>query len=236
MPIEFPSVFSVSSFDGRKLLVIMAILAVLLTLESQISTISDFIPEQLASSQGIATFIGIWAVCSVMQYYILAIVKHNNKAGRTRTRFLHLIHTVVTATQFLLAGIVALVILQILISQEYNTIMLSIVLSISYGLWIVTLGLLAKAFFSWYRLRKNFMVLIFGLSMVAYVVNGVFGIYTQVDELAKRNSLIRSGDVAIFPEFPSSINNVYQIASSVAYVLTWIATVMLPQTIYRKIR
>ncbi len=164
---------------------------------------------------------------TVTQYYILAFVKYNNKASRTRTRSLHLIHSIVTATQFLLAGIVALVILQILISQEYNTVMLSITLSISYGLWIVTLGLLAKAFFSWYRLRKNFMVLIFGLSMVAYVVNGVFGIYTEVDELAKRNSLIRSGDVAIFPEFPSSINNVYQIASSVAYVLTWIATVML---------
>ena len=60
------------------------------------------------------------------------------------------------------------------------------------------------------------------MSLMEYLV-----LYTQVDELAKRNSLIRSGDVAIFPEFPSSINNVYQIASSVAYVLTWIATVML---------
>jgi hypothetical protein len=227
MPYVFPSALSVISFDGRKLLVVMIIVAVTLTVESQISNIADFIPEHLASSQGIAAFVGIWAIFTVTQYYILAIVKYNNKAGRTRTRFLHLIHSIVTATQFLLAGIVALVILQILISQEYNTVMLSIAVSISYGLWIVTLGLLAKAFFSWYRLRKNFMVLIFGLSMVAYVVNGVFGIYTQVDELAKRNSLIRSGDVAIFPEFPSSINNVYQIASSVAYVLTWIATVML---------
>ena len=227
MPIEFPSVFSVSMFDGRKLLVIMAVLTVILTVESQISTIADFIPEQLASSQGIAAFIGIWAIFVVTQYYVLAFVKHNNKAGRARTRFLHLTHRIVTAAQFLLAGIVALVILEILIAQEYNTVMLSIALSISYGLWIMTLGLLAKAFFSWYRSRKNFMVLIFGLSMVAYVINGVFGIYTQVDELAKRNSLIASGDVAIFPEFPSSINDVYQIAGSVAYVLTWIATVML---------
>ena len=205
----------------------MAVLTVILTVESQISTIADFIPEQLASSQGIAAFIGIWAIFVVTQYYVLAFVKHNNKAGRARTRFLHLTHRIVTAAQFLLAGIVALVILEILIAQEYNTVMLSIALSISYGLWIMTLGLLAKAFFSWYRSRKNFMVLIFGLSMVAYVINGVFGIYTQVDELAKRNSLIASGDVAIFPEFPSSINDVYQIAGSVAYVLTWIATVML---------
>jgi hypothetical protein len=227
MPVAFPSVLSVSNFDSRKLLVIMTIVAILLTVESQISNIADFIPEQLASGQGIAVFVGIWAIFTVTQYYILAFVKHNNKYSRARTRFLHLIHRIVTAAQFLLAGIIALVILQILIAQEYNTVMLSIALSISYGLWIVSLGILAKAFFSWYRSRKNLMVLIFGLSMVAYVINGVFGLYSQVDDLVKRNSLIRSDDVAIFPEFPSSINAVYQTASIVAYVLTWIATVIL---------
>ncbi|MGA7008474.1 MAG: hypothetical protein WB612_01925 [Nitrososphaeraceae archaeon] len=227
MPIEFPSAFSVSSFDGRKLLAIMAILAVVLTVESQIGTIADFIPEQLDSSQGIAAFIGIWAIVTVTQYYILAFVKLNNKESRARTGSLNLIHSFVIIAQFLLTGIIALVILQIFIAQEYNTIMLYITLSISYGLWIVTLGFLAKAFFSWYKLRKNLMVLIFALSMVAYVINGVFGLYSEVDGLAKRSSIIRTGDVAIFPESPSSINIVYQIASSVGYVLTWIATVML---------
>ncbi|MGB8172189.1 MAG: hypothetical protein WCF01_06140, partial [Nitrososphaeraceae archaeon] len=227
MPIEFPSAFSVSSFDGRKLLAIMAILAVVLTVESQIGTIADFIPEQLDSSQGIAAFIGIWGIVTVTQYYILAFVKLNNKESRARTGSLNLIHSFVIIAQFLLTGIIALVILQIFIAQEYNTIMLYITLSISYGLWIVTLGFLAKAFFSWYKLRKNLMVLIFALSMVAYVINGVFGLYSEVDGLAKRSSIIRTGDVAIFPESPSSINFVYQIASSVGYVLTWIATVML---------
>ena len=227
MPYVFPSAFSVSSFDGRKLLAIMAILAVVLTVESQIGTIADFIPEQLDSSQGIAAFIGIWGIVTVTQYYILAFVKLNNKESRARTGSLNLIHSFVTIAQFLLTGIIALVILQIFIAQEYNTIMLYITLSISYGLWIVTLGFLAKAFFSWYKLRKNLMVLIFALSMVAYVINGVFGLYSEVDGLAKRSSIIRTGDVAIFPESPSSINNVYQIASSVGYVLTWIATVML---------
>ena len=210
----------------------MAILAVVLTVESQIGTIADFIPEQLDSSQGIAAFIGIWGIVTVTQYYILAFVKLNNKESRARTGSLNLIHSFVIIAQFLLTGIIALVILQIFIAQEYNTIMLYITLSISYGLWIVTLGFLAKAFFSWYKLRKNLMVLIFALSMVAYVINGVFGLYSEVDGLAKRSSIIRTGDVAIFPESPSSINIVYQIASSVGYVLTWIATVMLPQTIY----
>ena len=224
----FASSFSKSMFDGRKLLVIMIILAVTLTIESQIGVIADFIPEELTSIQGIAGFIGIWAIFTVTQYYLLALLKHNYKDRRIRTRFLDMVHRIVSVAQFLLAGIIAVVILQILVSQEYNTITLYVALSISYGIWIVTLGLLAKAFFSWYKSsQKNLMVLIFALSMVAYVINGIFGLYTQVDDLTKRNLVIKSGDVAIFPESPSWIDNVNQMASSVAYVLTWIATVML---------
>ena len=102
MPFVFPPVLSVSRFDGRKLLIIMVIVAATLTVESQIGTIADFIPEQIGSSQGIAAFIGTWAIITVTQYYILAFVKHNNKYSRARTRFLHLIHSFVTAAQFLL--------------------------------------------------------------------------------------------------------------------------------------
>ena len=58
-----------------------------------------------------------------------------------------------------------LFILEIFLAKEYNIALLYAALSIGYGLWIATLGLLAKAFFSWYRLsNKNVMVLIFALS------------------------------------------------------------------------
>ena len=71
MPVTVPSALSVSAFDGKKLLVVMTILAVVLTVESSIGYIADFIPEQLASSESIVTFIGIFAVFVVTQYYIL---------------------------------------------------------------------------------------------------------------------------------------------------------------------
>lgn len=227
MPTRVPSVITVSTFDGRKLLVVMTILAVVLTVESSIGYIADFLPEQLATIGSIATFIGIFAVSMVTQYFILAFVNYNNKSHKVRTRLLHTIHKIVTITQYLLAGIILLVILQILLVQQYNTILLELALSISYGLWIVMFSLLAKAFFSWYGSKKNLMILIFALSMIAYVVNGSLGLYNQLDELSKRNLVIKTGDVAVFSESPSSVDTVYQIASSVSYVLTWIATVML---------
>jgi len=91
----------------------------------------------------------------------------------------------------------------------------------------VMFSLLAKSFFFWYRSKKNLMILIFALSMIAYVVDGSLGLYNQLDELSKRNLVIKTGDVAVFSESPSSVDTVYQIASSVSYVLTWISTVML---------
>ncbi len=71
--------------------------------------------------------------------------------------------------------------------------------------------------------------------MIAYVVNGSLGLYSQLEELSKRNLVIKMGDVAVFSESPSSVDTVYQIASSVSYVLTWIATVMLQDLILKNL-
>jgi hypothetical protein len=236
MPLSFlSSAFSVSRFDGRKLLLIMAILTVALTVESQIGYIADFIPEQLNSNVGIAGFIGIWAIFTIAQYYILAFVKFNIREGKARTQFMYYVHNVVTAAQYLLAGMIAIIIIQMLLTQQYDTVILHVILSISYGLWIVTLSLLAKAFFSWYALRKekNVMVLILAMSMIAYVVNGALGLYHFSDLLMQQKPVIRAGDVAFFPEPSISaelgdvINVAYQTAGTISYILTWIGTVLL---------
>lgn len=235
MPITVPSALFVSAFDGKKLLIVMTVLAFTLTIESQIGYIADFIPEQLSSNEGIAGFIGIWIIFTVTQFYILAFVKFNNRGSTPRASFVSNVHNAVTVTQYLLAGIIAFVILQILLTQQFDTVMLSVVLSISYGLWIVTLSLLAIALFSWYSLRKekNLMVLILATSMIAYVVNGSIGLFFNIDVLMQQKPIIREGDVAVFTvpsisaELEDIMNIAYSVASTVAYVLTWLGAVML---------
>jgi hypothetical protein len=77
------------------------------------------------------------------------------------------------------------------------------------------------------------MVLILALSMIAYAVNGVTGLANYLLMLQEQQKeVVTSADVAFFPEFdPESqqqqINAVYQTAGGIAYVLTWIGTVML---------
>jgi hypothetical protein len=85
------------------------------------------------------------------------------------------------------------------------------------------------------------MVLILALSMIAYVINGVLNLYSHFDHLMQSNSIIiRSGDVAVFQVFSiATLGDLITIAShtasSAAYVLTWIGTVMLLRPYIKKL-
>jgi hypothetical protein len=207
----------------------MLVVTVTITVDAQIGYIADFIPKQLSSSGGIFVFILITMIFVVTQYFILDYVKQLNKETRQRVPHLSRLHTGISVAQYLLAGVIALVILQILFMEQYNIIPLYIVYAISYGLWIVTLALLVRAFLSWYRLSKNIMVLIFTLSMIAYVINGIMGLAEYSDMLGQQKRVITSADVAYFPEFSfeslkGQLSVINTLVSSVAYILTWIGT------------
>ena len=234
------SALSSSRFSDKKLLLLMSILVVTFLIDSQIGYIADFIPERLATNEGIALFIGIAVVFAIGGILTLEYVKTKTKESRARVLHLHATHMGVTIAQYALIAIIAFVIAQILVTAQYNTVMIAAALSISYGLWIITLALLSRAFLSWLMSsrsnvtvsKRNVMVLILTLSMMAYVVNGATGLANFLLMLQEQLEVVTSVDVAFFPEFdPESlqqqVNAVYQISAAVAYVLTWIGTVML---------
>ena len=230
-----------SQIGGKKLLLLMSIVVITFMIDSQIGYIADFIPDRLATNEGIALFIGIGVVFAVGGILILRYVKTMSKENHARALHLHATHIGVTIAYYILSANIAFVIAQILITSEYNTITIAVALCISLGLWIVTLALLSRAFLSWFISsrrtvtvsKQNVVVLILALSMIAYVVNGVTGLATFLIMLQEQQKeVVTSADVAYFPEFDpeslySQIDAVYQIVVAVAYVLTWIGTVML---------
>ena len=207
----------------------MSILVVTFMVESNLGYIADFIPETLASPGGIALFIAIAAVFAVSGILLLRSIRTET----TNTR----IHFSVNIVQYVLIAIIAVTIAQILATAQYSTIEIAATEVISYGLWIAILSLLSVKFVSWIRNtgsnKRNLVVFILMLSMIAYVLNGLTGMATHLIMLQEQQKdVVTSEDVAYFPEFdPASlygqIDVVYQITASVAYVLTWIGTVLL---------
>jgi hypothetical protein len=231
----------VSRFDSKKLLILMGVVIITILIDSEIGLVADFIPELVSSSSGVAGFISIAIVFAITQYFMLAYIKQGNKETRTRVLNLDLTYWIISTAQYILVGMLAFVIFQIIIAQQYSIVTLYASHVISYGLWIVILGLLAKAFFSWYKLAsKNVLVLILALSMIAYVINGIAGLASYLDMLAQQKSVVTSNDIAFFPEFSiaslgSQIGLVNQIASGIAYVLTWIGTIKLLHPYIKKL-
>lgn len=232
----------VSRFGSRKLLILMIVVITAITIDSQIGYIADFIPEKVSSDAGVTTFILMAVIFAVTQYFILGYVKQTNKENRPRAKALHLgiTHSIVSIAQFVSVAILAFVIVQIVILQQYNILTIYASYVINFGLWIATLGLLAKAFFSWYWLsNKNFMVLILALSMIAFVFNGAANVVYYFSFLSEQKPIVTSEDIAYFPEFDAETlvgqaNVVSQASNIISYILIWIGTVKLLYPYIRK--
>jgi len=238
---------SATRLDGRKLLVLFAVVVATILIDSEVGVVSDFIPEKISSSAGISLFVCIAVIFAISGFFILSYVKQIGKESGATILHLNRTHILVTVVQYVMVAIIAFVVLQIVITLQYNTFPLALTISISYGLWIMTMALLARAFYSWYKSiahqsesQSKILILILGFSMVAYVINGIFLIANYLVWLEEQSPIILSTDVAYFPDFESEtlvsqIGSIAQTVSAVAYVLTWISTVILLRPYMKKI-
>ena len=102
----------------------MVVVIITILVDSEIGIIADFIPEQLASRLGVAAFIAIAIIFAITQYFILTYIKQSNRENRAKALHLGITHSIVSIAQYILVGILAIVILQIIITQQYSLVTL----------------------------------------------------------------------------------------------------------------
>ena len=90
--IKTAAVFSKFGPDKR-LFVLMLVVTVTITIDSEIGYVADFIPGQISSNTGVFVFILIAVIFVITQYLILDYVKHLNKETRQRVPHLSKLHS-----------------------------------------------------------------------------------------------------------------------------------------------
>jgi hypothetical protein len=235
-----------STLDNRKVLLLFVVVTAVVLVDYEFGLVADFIPDIISSGGGILLFVSNAVIFAITSLIILAYVRQIGKSG-VKVLPLARTHRLVTIAQYTLIVIVAITVFQVLATMQYNILSLAISLTISYGLWIVTMILLAHAFFTWYKSIASYneseskiLILILGLSMIAYVVNGGSGLAYSLIWLQVPNPVIVSTDVAFYPDFEpesliSQVGAVNQLSSTVAYILTWVSTVILLRPYMNKI-
>jgi hypothetical protein len=144
-----------------------------LIIDSQISIVADIVVPQIISFWGVALFVIISAVYVAGQYLMLQMVKAKIRQSKFKPAHIDITEKFVTVIQYTLAAITIAAVIEVLAMAAYHTDLLIVATTISYGLAIILMGFLAWRLFSWFRINKSLIVLLYGLAASTIIVNSV---------------------------------------------------------------
>jgi hypothetical protein len=217
--------------SSRIVFVITCILTAALLIDTSLARISNFVTSNAQGSPLISIFTIIGIIYIVGQYIILEYTKKKINEINRKNMLSNVLSKILRGFQYSISVFLIVVIFEIFVNSNYHTLALTIVVMISYGLSIVTLGILGKHFFSWFRSRKSYVVLFYALSSSIFVASAIFSVLFVFDITIKLPKVIQF-HYSNFPYFygPGSLSfylyNGYVISSILSFVLIWLATAM----------
>lgn len=233
---SFESLFN---FSRRKLFIAFFIVIIAQIIDATIGNLSDVLKQFTISLGGISLFLVISGICIFGQFFILGMVKKRNKDQIIKGIRFNTFERIVTIVQYALTAIMIIVAMQIIISSQYYTFLINITIIISTGLGIYLMSSLSFWFFSWFRILKTIILLLYGLSSVAFVI---FLVSTNIlfnTILIEKSSVINPQSDVIFPSnLPGSIitlaNTLQTYSALIAFILLWGGNIiLLSQNIHR---
>jgi hypothetical protein len=170
----------------------------------------------------------------VGQYFVLEYVnKKSREVGDYKKFRIKVLHRALTAVQYGLTAINIFVIVQMVVISRYNVASLIAVCSISYGLSIILMGILAQRFFSWFKITRNHVVLLYGISSAVIGINATFTLFYVAYMLFLNQPAIIRPHITFFTPFsvPTPLviilNYGYIVSTIASFITSWIATTML---------
>jgi hypothetical protein len=126
----------------------------------------------LTSSFGISLFLVVVAVSYSSALYLLSrFVSPMHRQIKTHSSRFNWIYKTLLISQYVSAGIIAFMILQLILTSPYDVGLLIATVAISFTLAAIILGLLRDRFLSWYRSsNKNITVLLYGIAFAVTAI------------------------------------------------------------------
>jgi hypothetical protein len=169
----------------------------------------------------------------VGQNLILRFIKQKVDESLAAQKSLHLnsLYKVSVTVHYVLAAILVFVILQMLITSRYNVVLLITAITISYVFAIIMMVILCHRFFSWFRLNKSYVILLYGLSSIMLVANicVTLGLVNSLLVDKPREVISRTASLNIpFVNanlLSSTLNYAYIITTITSFIISWCATI-----------
>jgi hypothetical protein len=224
---------SVSS--NRRTFLLWSIIIFALILDTSVANLGNLVSTSF-SAWNMYLYLSISVIFIVGQFFILRFLKQKNLARRTKTKLnFNILFKIVSIVQYTLAGILLITILQMVFTSYYSVIILVVNTMLSYMLAISLMLLLAQRFFSWFRSKKNAVILLYGLASATIAVElGLTLVITNALFGSLNRTVGEAGLLSMSPVYPASIaslmnsiNSFYIIFLIASFIMTWVATAVL---------
>ena len=162
---------SVYPYLDRENVTLMLILIAALIIDTIIANIYDLISNEVNSGLGVSLFIIISGIfCGAGLIFLFRFIRESGtrkKASLASDK----LYKLIIISQLLITALFLAMISQMVLTSQYYTIWLIIVLIVSDIPYYVTFCILTKRLFSWYRSSKrNIIVLLFGLVTASFIM------------------------------------------------------------------
>lgn len=188
------------------------------------------------SAWKIQLYLAIAIVLIAGQLYVLYFIKQKKPARGGRTSFgFNTLFKIVSGVQYTLTVTQIIVIIQMLLASYYSVAILIVNIILSYVLAITMMLILAQRFFSWFKSRRNSVILLFGVASITIGIELILTVIITMALFESINRTIGSADLlGMTPVFPPStafiineINSFYIAFSITSFAIMWIATALL---------
>jgi DNA-binding protein Fis len=229
---------------SKPIFIVFIVLVAALVLDTSFIRIYSYSSNnQLLSNSRFGLFLVIFIVYAIGQVLLLEFVKRKSREIRNKQQLhLKMIHRIVTIAQYILTALLVVAILEMILTSEFSTLLVALIVGISYTLAIILLGLLAQRFFSWFRANRNSVVLLYGLSSAMLAINAIFTLIFVGSILLNSEPYVQSYSGASLSPFisPGSLADIlnlpYIVSTIMSFTVCWIATIMILRHYSSKLR
>ena len=228
-------VWTVKSDSDATMFILIVVSIVTLVLETTAARLYIFLypgPQSLQFNILLfGTGIIIFSLCHI---FILVNIRMRLKGlFKTSQHTLKVVFQIIAIVQFILSGLLVLVLFQILNDLSYKTSLIIGIVSISYISGVFNLAILSERFIRWIHSGRSYVSLLFGFATFSILLNSIFTIIFIVSVL-----LTQPNDIgwhigiltATFSGLNDTLRQFYSVSFIIAYVVTWFATVTVLRT------
>jgi hypothetical protein len=233
--------WTLSRVNHKKLFSFILILFIsALVVDTVLNYVADYLVPQLSSNWGTALFVAIAAISCTGQFFILEYVRQRSKEMRLKYISHKVMQITVMSVQYLLVSIFVILIVQIILSSQYYTVLLTTGYLISHSLNITMLILPSFWLILWYLSnRSSIAVLLYGISFIVMATASAIITLEHLIVLTGTDQVITHTQTDWLPFPPGSLldtlSNFYQPIDATSFIIIWLATVTLLHHYARKI-